>query len=99
MASSSHSIGLVAASKTVRLLELYDRLGKQLRRDVAGLSAYYYPLSVRNHAEMQPPDRDGGWQKQVSSKAGVVGHVGEGAQSVQLQQPRSWTWTVASTPR
>ena len=26
---------------------------------------------------MQPPDRDGGWQEQVSSKASVIGHVGK----------------------
>ena len=26
---------------------------------------------------MQPPDRDGGWQKRGSSKAVVIGHVAE----------------------
>ena len=26
---------------------------------------------------MQPPDRDGGWQEQVSSKASVIGHIGK----------------------
>ena len=78
MASSSHSINLVKLPRLLRLLRFKDRLGKQLQRDVVGLSAYYCPLSLtRELAKMQPPDKDGGWQEQVSSKASVIGHIGK----------------------
>lgn len=64
--------------RLLRLLGFKDRLSKQLGRDSGGLSGYYCPLLLtRELAKMQPPDRDGGWQEQVSSKASVIGHIGK----------------------